>query len=127
MDAGLLHPMLRNDFLRVTLGGLRCAERLTIDVSVQFDCEGRTAVLPGIAIVELKQSDLDRQSPFLQCMQALNVRPTSLSKYCLGVGLLVADVEHVAFDEQLQAIERLTRAERAALPSFTAEAVGARR
>jgi hypothetical protein len=94
----------------VTLVGKRSAERLTLDVNIQFDCDGRTAVLPGIVIAELKQDDTDRDSPFLQAMSASQLHPTSISKYCVGVGLLVADVEHDAFEEQLKAIESLTRA-----------------
>jgi len=109
-DSQLLQPTLRNDFLRVTLVGKRSAERLTLDVNIQFDCEGRTAVLPGIVIAELKQDETDQDSPFLQAMCVAQLHPTSISKYCVGVGLLVADVEHDAFEEQLQAIESLTRA-----------------
>src|SRR4051794_33432782 len=103
-----LQPTLRNDFLRVTLVGKRAAERLTLDINLQFDGDGRTAVLPGIAIAELKQDDTDRDSPFLQTMSAAQLHPTSISKYCVGVGLLVADVEHDAFEEQLKTIESLT-------------------
>jgi len=107
-DAQVLQPTLRNDFLRVTLVGKRSAERLTLDVNIQFDCEGRTAVLPGIAIAELKRDDIDQDSPFLQAMSAAQLDPTRISKYCVGVGLLVADVEHDAFEEQLKTIESLT-------------------
>jgi len=110
-DAQVLQPTLRNDFLRVTLVGKRSAERLTLDVNIQFDCDGRTAVLPGIVIAELKQDDTDRDSPFLQAMSAAQLHPTSISKYCVGVGLLVTDVEHDTFEEQLKAIESLTQAE----------------
>lgn len=109
-DAHLLQPTLRNDFLRVTLVGKRSAERLTLDVNIQFDCEGRTAVLPGITVAELKQGDIDQDSPFLQAMSAAQLEPTSVSKYCVGVGLLVADVERDAFEEQLKTIESLTSA-----------------
>jgi hypothetical protein len=108
-DARTLQPTLRNQFLRVTLVGKRCAERLTLDVNVQFDCDERTAILPGIAIVELKQSTTNEASPFLQAMHAAQIRPTSISKYCVGVGLLVTDVEHDAFAEMLKTIEDLTR------------------
>jgi len=83
-DAQVLQPTLRNDFLRVTLVGKRSAERLTLDVNIQFDCEGRTAVLPGIVIAELKQGDTDQDSPFLQAMSAAQLDPTSISKYCVA-------------------------------------------
>jgi len=105
----LRRPALRNDFLRVTLVGKRHPERLTLDLNIQFDCQGRTAILPGIAIAELKQGDLDLGSPFLRAMRDSGVPSTSISKYCVGIGLLVADVEHDAFDENLRTIERLMR------------------
>ncbi len=104
-----LRPTLRNDFLRVTLVGKHYAERVTFDVNIQFDCEGRTAILPGIVIAELKQDATDRDSPFLQSMRTAHISATSISKYCVGVGLLVANVEHDAFDEKLRAIEDLMR------------------
>jgi len=104
-----LVPVLRNDFFRITLVGKRAAERLTLDVNIQFDCDGRTAVLPGIVIAELKQSDLTQPSPFRATMQAEQILPTSISKYCVGVALLVADVEHDVFDQQLRTLERLIR------------------
>jgi hypothetical protein len=114
-----LQPTLSNDFLRVTLMDRRRTERLTLDLNVQFDCDGRTAVLPGIAIAELKQSAADRPSPFADAMRAAGVPPTGVSKYCVGVGLLVADVDHETSAGMLAAIERLTRGEnvvRSALP-----------
>jgi len=106
-----LRPALRNDFLRVTLVGKRSPERLTLDLNIHFDCEGRTAILPGIAIAELKQGNLNPSSPFLRAMRGIGVASTSISKYCVGIGLLVSNVEHDAFDENLKAIERLMRSQ----------------
>ena len=104
-----LVPTLRNDFLRVTLVGKRTAERLTLDVNIQFDCDGRTAVLPGIVIAELKQGDLAQPSPFRELMQTAQIPPMSISKYCVGVALLVAGVEHDVFDDKLRTLEGLIR------------------
>jgi VTC domain-containing protein len=108
-EAGWLRPTLRNSFLRVTLVGRRCVERLTVDVHIHFECDARTAILPGVAIVELKQGESNQHSPFLQRMQAAHLRPMSVSKYCVGVALLIGDMEHDAFERQLTAIEDLTR------------------
>jgi len=52
-----LQPTLSNDFFRVTLMDKRQTERLTLDLNIQFDCDGRTAVLPGIVIAELKNQN----------------------------------------------------------------------
>jgi hypothetical protein len=108
-ESPALQPTLSNDFLRVTLMDKGRTERLTLDLSVQFDCDGRTAVLPGIVIAELKQSDADARSVFASQMRGAGVLPTSVSKYCVGVRLLVADDEHETSAAMLAAIERLTR------------------
>jgi hypothetical protein len=106
--APALQPTLSNDFLRVTLMDKRSTERLTLDLNVQFDCDGRTAVLPGIVIAELKQGDANGRSAFAEQMRRTGVQPTSVSKYCVGVRLLVADVEHETSAAMLAAIEHLT-------------------
>jgi len=118
---GSLQPTLRNDFFRVTLVGKRCSERVTLDVGLQFDCEGRTAVLPGVAIAELKQGETNADSPFVRSMRRAGVGATGVSKYCVGVGLLVAGVERDAFDDKLRAIEGLMRP-RTAEPMLAAAA-----
>lgn len=107
----LVEPKLRNDFLRITLVGKACAERLTLDLGIQFECDGRTAILPGAVIAELKQSGVDEQSPFMRRMRAAGCAPTSVSKYCVGVALLVEGVEHDAFESKLRAFEQLARDE----------------
>jgi hypothetical protein len=114
----VLQPTLSNDFLRVTLMDKGRTERLTLDLNVQFDCDGRTAVLPGIVIAELKQSDADARSAFASQMRAAGILPTSISKYCVGVRLLVADGEHETSAAMLTAIERLTRGASADEPSL---------
>jgi hypothetical protein len=107
----VVEPKLRNDFLRVTLVGKQRAERLTLDLGVQFECDGRTAILPGVVIAELKQSGVDESSPFVQRMRAADRRPTSVSKYCVGVALLVDGIEHDAFEATLRAFELVARDE----------------
>jgi hypothetical protein len=107
--AQLLQPTLSNDFFRVTLIDKRCTERVTLDLSIQFNCDGRTAVFPGIVIAELKQGKVDQRSVFADQMRAAEILPTSISKYCAGVGLLVSKVEHEASAKMLAAVERLTR------------------
>jgi hypothetical protein len=110
-DEWLVEPKLRNDFLRVTLVGKQCAERVTLDLGIQFECDGRTAILPGVAIAELKQSGVDHDSPFMQRMLDMERYPTSVSKYCVGVALLVQSVEHDAFEAKLRAFEELALGE----------------
>jgi len=106
-----LQPTLSNDFLRITLMDRRQSERLTLDLNIQFDCDGRTAVLPGIVIAELKQGHARQRSAFATAMQMSKIGPSSVSKYCTGVKLLVSDIEHEASAKMLASIEKLTRAQ----------------
>jgi hypothetical protein len=107
--AASLQPTLSNDFLRVTLVDKRQTERLTLDLNIQFDCDGRTAVLPGIVVVELKQGAPGQYSAFGDAMRAAEIGPSSISKYCAGVRLLVSDITHESSARMLEAVEALTR------------------
>lgn len=108
-DEQEVEPKLWNDFVRVTLVGKHRAERLTLDLGIQFDYEGRTAILPGVAICELKQGSANHDSAFALRMQDLGIEPTSISKYCAGVALLVPSVEQETYQEKLREIERVAR------------------
>ncbi|MFN8636514.1 MAG: polyphosphate polymerase domain-containing protein [Chloroflexota bacterium] len=108
-DERQLEPKLWNDFVRITLVGKQRAERLTLDLGIQFDYEGRTAILPGVAICELKQGSAGQTSAFARRMEQLGVEPTSISKYCAGVALLVPTAPQETYQEKLREIERVAR------------------
>lgn len=104
-----VEPTLWNEFARITLVGNRDAERLTLDLGVRFDVAGRTAILPNVVIAELKQCEPDPDSAFTRRMHQAQLRPTRVSKYCLGVATLVHTVEHDAFSDQLRAISEIAQ------------------
>ena len=108
-DDRALEPKLRNDFLRITLVGKHTSERVTFDLAVQFEHEGRTAALPRAIVAEVKQHARRDDSPFFARMRAAGRPATSVSKYCIGVALLVHGIERDAFDEKLRAFEDLRR------------------
>jgi hypothetical protein len=41
--------------------------------------------LENVVVAELKQADLDRNSPFYQIMKKQGIRPLRVSKYCVGL------------------------------------------
>jgi hypothetical protein len=104
-----VQPTLWNEFARITLVGNHSAERLTLDLGVRFDTPGGTAILPGVVIAELKQGGIDQASAFMRRMRLGRLRPTSVSKYCVGVAMLVPGAKHNAFKEKLRAIEKVAR------------------
>ena len=114
LDGADLEPKLGNDFTRVTLVNTDQTERLTIDLGLSFRSEDENAQgvrLPGVAIAELKQSGIDRGSPFVRHMRGRRILPASVSKYCVGVSLLHPEVRHNAFKPTLRTIEKISHEE----------------
>lgn len=105
--AGDLTPKLWNHFRRVTLVNRRSAERLTLDFGISFRAGSAEIMLPGIAIAEIKQSVHSLRSEFIVSLRALNLRPMSFSKYCVGLSLLVPHVKYNRFKPQQILLNRL--------------------
>ena len=76
-------------YRRIALANEEKAERLTLDFDLWYQSRrGNNEVkLPHFFIAELKQSTLDRESPFYRLMREMSVRPKGFSKYCMGVAL----------------------------------------
>jgi hypothetical protein len=109
LDTQFLEPKLWIDFPRITLVSKHHRERLTLDLNLRFCSGGRTVALPGIAIAEVKQDNVNRNSDFIRQMRALNVHPTGFSKYCIGVSLLYQNVKHNNFKSRLRLVNKLMR------------------
>lgn len=84
-----LAPKLVNRYQRIALASEVRAERLTIDINLEnspvTSAEGRA--LGPLAILELKQASLNRNSVAYQVLRDLQLRPRSFSKYCMGLAL----------------------------------------
>jgi hypothetical protein len=80
-----LVPVLWNEFQRITFAGKTLNERLTLDLHLVFNQEESNYSMENVVIAELKQADLDRNSPFYQIMKKHSVRPLRVSKYCVGL------------------------------------------
>jgi hypothetical protein len=107
LDPGLLAPRLRNDFRRITLVDRALTERVTIDIGLRFAAEhARAAVLPGLAVVELKRA-ATAPSDILRRLRAARVQPGGFSKYCVGVALLHGGVKKNLFKPKLRDLAKL--------------------
>jgi len=102
-----LAPELVNDFQRVTLVNYENTERVTLDMGLRVGCRGSNAELPGVVIAEVKESGAGRDSVFLRQMRAMNIHPSSFSKYCIGIALLRDDVKHNEFKPELRRIQSI--------------------
>jgi hypothetical protein len=107
-----LEPKLWNQYTRITLVGVHSPERVTLDLELQFITnEGRTMLLPGLVIAEVKRAGSAHDSPFVHHMRAMAIRPTGFSKYCIGVSLLYDHVKHNHFKPQLRMVGKILQSE----------------
>lgn len=106
-DPGRLEIRLWNTFTRVTLVSTARCERLTLDFDVRFQNDRSAASLSGLAIVEVKQQRLTRESDWMALMRTQGIRPTGFSKFCVGVMLLYPEVKTNHFKPKLMLMERL--------------------
>ncbi|MFN8533234.1 MAG: polyphosphate polymerase domain-containing protein [Dehalococcoidia bacterium] len=108
VSGALLAPKLVNSFSRITLAGSARPERVTIDIDLEFEADGRSLALPGLAIAEVKQAGIDRGSPLVRQMRAACLRSTAFSKYCIGAALVYHQLKHNRFKPVLDRIGSLT-------------------
>ncbi len=87
-------PVMWSAFERFTLVAPERAERFTVDTGLTFrSADGRTAGLPGCAIIEIKQARIDRRSPLFNALDGFRGqhpplgRSTRISKYVVGTAL----------------------------------------
>ncbi len=102
-----LLPQVKNNFTRLTLVQPSLPERITIDLELSFEWNDQHKDLKQIVIVEVKQENRNRLSPFVQALKKRHVREESISKYCLGVAMLVPFVKKNNFKEKLIKVSKL--------------------
>jgi hypothetical protein len=89
LNSVFLKPVTINRFTRITLVGYDMNERVTLDYNLAFsDPVGNNAVLPHIAIAEIKRESGVINSQIARVLKESSIRPTSFSKYCIGTSLL---------------------------------------
>lgn len=98
-----LFPQAWTDFRRLTLLGVRLEERVTIDRNLRVTTASRTESLPDLAVVEVKQSRLDRRSVAMEALRKAGWRPGWASKYCIGITLTRPEVRATRLLPQLRA------------------------
>lgn len=105
-----LEPVLWNHFTRYTFVHRDLTERLTMDVGLRFSDPKEEQELGDIVVAELKQSRIDRRSPFARIMRSEGIRPAGMSKYCIGMLMMSRPVKHNAFKKVLLMLQRLREA-----------------
>ena len=106
--SGILESKLTNTFQRITLVNKSLPERLTFDLNLTFEVKGQHKALEQLVIAELKQEQLNRASKFAQLVKSKFIRPERISKYCVGVALLLDKIKKNNIKEKLRTIDKLS-------------------
>lgn len=102
-----LVPVIWNNFNRITLVNKRTPERVTIDTGIEFEYNGKKTGFDQLVIGEIKQERTDYNSPILHYLKKNGIRPSGMSKYCLGMAVLKEDLKHNAFKERILNIQKI--------------------
>lgn len=101
----VLVPVIWINYSRYTFVNKKGAERLTIDLNLEFLKDEKKEDLSNVAIAEVKQ-DKKKTSPFIEIMKRNHIRRGSISKYCLGIAMTNAEVKKNNFKAKLTSIKR---------------------
>lgn len=102
-----LVPSISIDYHRMTLLSIHDRERVTIDVGLDVAGAGPGLDLTGVAVLEVKQRSLQRQTSIMQALQAQRFYPQRASKYCTSLVLTRSQIPANHIRSALRAVERL--------------------
>lgn len=96
--SGIINPqdliiVQKSGYHRIAFADEKNAERLTVDLNLHFSQPqlAKTQKIGEHVIFELKQGKLNRQSAFFGVMRELGIKPSSFSKYCVGMAITDED------------------------------------
>ena len=107
LPAESLVPRLKVQFTRSTLVGLERNERITIDTGLRFKAGSNTAECPKLAIVEVKQERFHPRSPVMLALRKVQADRLSISKYCLGVHLVVPEANTAWYGRKIHTLKAI--------------------
>lgn len=112
-----LETKLWNQFSRLTLVQKKMNERLTIDLNLQFIKDSKVHKLPFLVIAEVKRSRFSGYSDFINLLNEERIKPTGISKYCLGMILLDKNLKYNRFKRKLLTLNKMSHDYRNFSPS----------
>ncbi len=101
----VLEPVIWINYNRYTLVNKSGAERLTIDLDLEFVKEKNSQKLSNLVIAEVKQ-EKRKASPFMTIMKKFHIREGSISKYCMGIAYTCDTVKKNNFKSKLITIKQ---------------------
>lgn len=103
-----LIPKIWVNYSRITLVNNISAERLTLDLNLEFEKNGQKKMLNHLVIAEVKQ-DSKIISPFISIVKSKHIREGSISKYCMGIACSFSEVKSNNFKQKLSSINKLIK------------------
>jgi len=110
-NPGNLHRTVVSHFNRFTLVDNYLSERVTIDFNLAFTDLIRTINLQDLVVIEIKQNRVNKKSAIYQALKKCSIRPSTLSKYCVGISLLNEIPKANRFKKILMQINKLSHVE----------------
>ena len=105
-DPLILLPKIWINYSRITLVNKTSAERLTLDLNLEFEKNGKKQILDQLVIAEVKQ-DSKIASPFISIMRNKHIRQGSISKYCFGIASSYSEVKKNNFKQKLSNVKKI--------------------
>lgn len=103
-----LVPKIHINYTRITLVNKVSAERLTLDLNLEFENGEIRKSFDQLVIAEVKQ-DSKIVSPFISIMHHKHIRESSISKYCFGVASVFPEVKKNNFKQKFSHINKLVQ------------------
>lgn len=117
LELSCMHPVVQNEFDRITLVNFGKTERLTIDSNLRFhnldtaiDCDA-----DNLVVIELKR-DGNVFSPIIDILRDLHIQPTGFSKCCLGMCMTDPALKKNNFKQKLRMLEKINADDRFRMP-----------
>jgi hypothetical protein len=101
-----LVPVVWINYGRITLVNRETAERVTIDLNLEFVNGSEKTLLDNLVIAEVKQ-EKRRASAFLVIMKKHHIREGSISKYCFAIAFTRDNVKKNNFKEKLFSLKHI--------------------
>ena len=97
------------NFSRITFVHKTNKERLTMDINLTFEDDKNRGDLKKIAIAEVKQARMSRNSDFMRIAKALHILPIRISKYCMSTLELNPHLKRNRFKEKVLFLNKLKK------------------
>ncbi len=106
-NADHLEPKLYTNFRRITLVSKKLNERITVDYALNFTFGKKSVNMDNVAIIETKCDQMQNGSKMHALLNDIGIKPSGMSKYCIGRLFLEKGLKHNNFKERLLTIKKI--------------------